>query len=511
MSKKQLVNVVKRSNNNNNGKSSGSSNENSTGDRSPMANNNGSVGQTQRRNESDNKNKDMRLKSSPYIREFDFADFFYTPHTLSALTILLSVLLFMVRYYYYPDMSVVSSVKLGFLAAALSLIVFGAIHFPDSILIRPHPCVWRAVLVVAVLYIALLSFMMFQNLKTVRTIMGFYDPSLLIPQPEGQYAEDCRFYTSDNPFLFVQTAFDIFILAHSLGYFVKTIIVRDWRVATCISIGFEIIEITFQHVLPNFKECWWDHLLLDVLLCNAGGTLLGILALRRLRAKEFHWTALSSIKDYKGKAKRILGQFGPRSFVSYEWNVFLNPKRFLQFFALLALLFIQDINCFTMKHILHMPPKHHLVTARLLMWSLIGIPSVREYYEYISTKEYPGKRFGMTAWVGVLALLLETIFITKMAIEGGYFQEPMPSYIAVPWMIALCLFIVWFILFFGALSLQQRMERRGVVYIISNIFFYLGCGCIVALFLMGMPDLQIGRATFEGFIAPYEKYIFFWR
>ncbi|KAH9597848.1 Phosphatidyl serine synthase [Trypanosoma melophagium] len=508
MSKKQPVNVGKKPNNNHNGKSG--SNGNSLGDSSPLKGNNGS-GLTQRRGEGENKNKDIRLKPSPYIREFDFAEFAYTPHTLTALTVFLSALLFMVRYYYYPDMSVVSSVKLGFFASAFSLIVFGAIHFPDSILIRPHPCVWRAVLVVAVLYIALLSFMLFQNLKTVRTIFGYYDPSLLIPQPEGQYAEDCRIYTTENPFLFVHTAFDIFILAHSLGYFVKTIIVRDWRVATCISIGFEIIEVTFQHVLPNFKECWWDHILLDVLLCNAGGTLLGILALRRLRAKEFHWTALSDIKGYKGKAKRILGQFCPRSFVSYEWNVFLSPKRFLQFLALLALLFIQEINCFTMKHILQMPPKHHLVTARLTMWGLIGIPSVREFYEYISTKEYPGKRFGMTAWVGVLALLLETIFITKMSIEGNYFQAPMPSYIAVPWILALFFFLVWFILFFGALNLQQRMTRRGVVYITSNLFFYSGCSCIVALFLMGMPDVQMGRAVFEGFIAPYEKYILFWR
>jgi hypothetical protein len=25
------------------------------------------------------------------------------------------------------------------------------------------------------------------------------------------------------------------------------------------SIGFEILEYSLEHQLPNFSECWWDH------------------------------------------------------------------------------------------------------------------------------------------------------------------------------------------------------------------------------------------------------------
>jgi hypothetical protein len=25
-----------------------------------------------------------------------------------------------------------------------------------------------------------------------------------------------------------------------------------------LSVGFELMELTFQHLLPNFNECWWD-------------------------------------------------------------------------------------------------------------------------------------------------------------------------------------------------------------------------------------------------------------
>lgn len=28
------------------------------------------------------------------------------------------------------------------------------------------------------------------------------------------------------------------------------------------------MELTFQHMLPNFNECWWDSWILDVAVCN---------------------------------------------------------------------------------------------------------------------------------------------------------------------------------------------------------------------------------------------------
>lgn len=42
-----------------------------------------------------------------------------------------------------------------------------------------------------------------------------------------------------------------------------------------ISIAFELCELTFQHWLPNFNECWWDSWVLDVLVCNAIGIYTG--------------------------------------------------------------------------------------------------------------------------------------------------------------------------------------------------------------------------------------------
>jgi phosphatidylserine synthase 2 len=454
---------------------------------------------------------DDHLKpASPWARELDFADQAYTPHTVAVLLSLLLCILLMLRYYYYPNLSVVQNVKLGLSAAAIVFIGFGTVHLPDSLMVRPHPAVWRGVLALGVLYIVFLTFMIFQDLPTVRTIMGYYDASLLTPLPERAYAEDCRMSTAEEPWLFVHTAFDLFILAHSAGYVVKMLILRDWRMVTAISLGFEVIEVTFQHVLPNFRECWWDHVLLDVLICNAGGTLVGMWLLRKLNAKEYRWIALKEIPTMKGKAKRLLEQLGPRSFERYNWNVFQSCKRFFQVTGILVLMLLQELNCFTMKTILQMQPEYHLVTARLALWALLATPCLRELYEYMNNPLI--KRIGTNAWVTILGICVETLWIGKMAVEGHYFQDvTMPTHIAVPWMAAIASFSLWLLLYFGVLSLEQRNCRRGVTYFCVNIFFYFAVLSVLFMFLMGLPDLQVCRHSFEAAVAPYEKYLFLWR
>ena len=53
---------------------------------------------------------------------------------------------------------------------------------------------------------------------------------------------------------------------------------------------FEILEITFRHWLPNFWECWWDHFILDILLCNTGGILIGYWIINKFKIQKFRWS-----------------------------------------------------------------------------------------------------------------------------------------------------------------------------------------------------------------------------
>lgn len=84
-----------------------------------------------------------------------------------------------------------------------------------------------------------------------------------LPLPEHSYAEDCRLYAPDdpsgNPFAPLLAKADRFVLAHFFGWFIKALMFRDWFILLVCSVGFEFLEYTLEFQLPNFAECWWDH------------------------------------------------------------------------------------------------------------------------------------------------------------------------------------------------------------------------------------------------------------
>ena len=61
----------------------------------------------------------------------------------------------------------------------------------------------------------------------------------------------------------VQDQIDEFVIAHALGWFGKAIIIRDYWLGWVLSVMFEVLEYSLQHQLPNFAECWWDHVRTD--------------------------------------------------------------------------------------------------------------------------------------------------------------------------------------------------------------------------------------------------------
>ena len=75
-----------------------------------------------------------------------------------------------------------------------------------------------------------------------------------------------------------------------------------WMLWTC-SIGFELMELTFQHWLLNFNECWWDSWILDVAMCNLGGMAAGMWTVRYFGSKKYDWQGLSKQKGLMSKAQ----------------------------------------------------------------------------------------------------------------------------------------------------------------------------------------------------------------
>ena len=120
---------------------------------------------------------------------------------------------------------------------------------------------------------------------------------------------------------------------------------------------FEMCEVSFQHHLPNFIECWWDHVIVDVLLCNALGIALGMATVRWLHMKEYHW-------------------------VTWDWT--RDTPLWPSFHLLVVILgpaLLCDLNIFYLKYLLWVFPSHWLCSVRLAIMFLMGCGAAREQHD----------------------------------------------------------------------------------------------------------------------------------
>ena len=91
---------------------------------------------------------------------------------------------------------------------------------------------------------------------------------------------------------------DVFALAHFLGWVLKALLLRHYGICWTISVTWEITEVAFAHLLPNFAECWWDSWLLDVIICNGLGIYCGMLICRMLEMRTYKWESIKYVIFY---------------------------------------------------------------------------------------------------------------------------------------------------------------------------------------------------------------------
>lgn len=105
----------------------------------------------------------------------------------------------------------------------------------------------------------------------MRRLLGYIDPELGQRPIDVYYADNCAFRWE-----VVKPKLDVFVLAHTIGWAGKAIILRDYNLCWILSVAFEVMEILLQYKFPNFEECWWDRWLLDVLITNWLGIYIGM-------------------------------------------------------------------------------------------------------------------------------------------------------------------------------------------------------------------------------------------
>jgi len=394
--------------------------------------------------------------------EEDFVDFLYKPHTLFGLFVTLA-------YLGYLSLgrgvtTTEDNLRYSVLGCSVAFLLYCALQLRDGMLIRPHPVLWRVVNGAAILYLMILVFISMHDVAFVRTklLPVLVDPSLgVLPESNTRiYAEDCRLFTPENPELgwanLKSAVVDVFMVAHALGWWAKAMLFRDYWLLWVLSFSWEAMEITFQHMLPNFKECWWDHYLLDVFGCNLLGMWLGMAVCRHLKKREYNWTGVTRISSTKGKISRVLGQLTPFSWMQYEWAALSSWKRLMQVTLMLAFVELCELNAFFLKHALWVPPPCWINVARLVTLGMLSFPALREYYSYIHNPAC--KRMGSSLWLMVAIGAVETLIVFKFYLQDpGMFHYPAGMKAPVPdtplvinaWICSISMFLVWMVLHFG--------------------------------------------------------------
>ena len=278
---------------------------------------------------------------SPLRTELDFSEghdkysqFFYRPHFLIALSV--GTLGLYAAAFHTRSADFASNVKRGLLGVCAAFLLYCSLPtpVPNSVFKRPHPIFWRLVTGASIVYFMFLIFLLFQTVHDGRILVAHIDPchngvvqcapgveigsALGVTQelPERDYAAHCELYTGgancrlwanlakgEEPcFGHLQPALeDEFVVAHFLGWLGKSLIFRHAGVAWFNSIVFEFVEMSFEHWMPNFAECWWDHWIMDVLTANLGGIILGHMVMHYFSVKQYRWMNVSEIPDVKGK------------------------------------------------------------------------------------------------------------------------------------------------------------------------------------------------------------------
>ena len=355
---------------------------------------------------------------------------FYKPHSITLILLTMGMVV-VLALNEPPELDHYHRIMRGMLATFLVFLTFSVVALPNGPFVRPHPAVWRCVLGMSILYWLLMVFALFQTRETVRDAIVWLSNVANIPyqSPEDspEYAANCEL-TFDN----LVSRIDIFCVAHALGWVGKAVMLRSVWLSWLISISWELTEVIFSGVLPNFSECWWDQLIFDILVCNALGIAIGSSICKYLECRTYNWESLSDVSTLRGKVKRAALQFTPQDWTRVEWEPFSSRRRTLSVILICFSVVLMELNTFFLKHILKLPTKHSFNVYRLLIWFTFGMPALRQLYIYTTDKRV--KRLGTQSWVALAVLLTESLICVKFGrtfFEAAAFMRALLTWAAV--------------------------------------------------------------------------------
>lgn len=335
-------------------------------------------------------------------------EFFYKPHTITLLTC--SILLLIYWAFTRNDANTDDNILSGLKALTFFFLVISVLAFPNGPFTRPHPAIWRMVFGLSVLYLIFLVFILFQSFSDVKAMLRWIDPENLNKSKLElkEYAVNCSQISLER----FWSNMDIYAWAHFVGWAFKTLILRHYVICWYISVMWEFTEIAFSHLLPNFAECWWDILFLDILLCNGLGIWVGMVICRKLEMRTYHWESIKTIPNTRGKIKRAVMQFTPSDWTVFRWlDPNSTPMRLIAVWQLVVVWQMSELNTFFLKHIFAVETGHVINLFRLLLIGAVGAPSMCQFYCYVTDPRC--KRVGTQCWVYGAMTITEMLICIK--------------------------------------------------------------------------------------------------
>jgi len=215
-----------------------------------------------------------------------------------------------------------------------------------------------------------------------RKAMRIFGKDLGEPLPEKSYAEDCSFSEIWDKIL------DPFVLSHGIGWMVNALVSRTFFMVVVLSGVDELCELWWRSSYNNFKECWWDHLILDMMLTNALGAWLGAWIMRRF---------FNQSRDY-------IGMFKDNHTRGWLYLGNLVGIKVLNMFVL-----------FGFKSVLWVPPGHWINVYRMLAYCVFLEAGCTQIYNTVK-KDKRGWRHN--SWV--LAFWATMIIDSLLVFRLGY-------------------------------------------------------------------------------------------
>jgi len=401
---------------------------------------------------------DSEKRDQDEVVSFDDS-FFWRPHTITALVVFVISIAYFALFETSTD-DLTGNVKRGLFFACVSFIYIAMTHTKNGPFTRPHPILWRFVLACTVLYELFLIFLLFQTADDARMILKMVFPDLGVPLVEQDYGGSCDIYdpeTPDDPFHNFWDKMDWFVIFHLTGWWAKSLLFRDYWMSNVLSITFEVLEYSLEHQLPNFAECWWDHWILDVLVCNGLGIILGHYTLEVLEGKTYYWRDLWSIPGHRGKLKRVVSQFTPHHWTKYDWGYTEDVKRWFGVIMICGAIMLYELNTFYLKAVLWIPPPHAANYGRSAIVLFMGAVAVRESYEYMSNPKC--KRFGQQSWMAVAILITECLVTYKFGYE--IVTKPFPTHVIVFWVAFITIMLSWSFYNFTVVVPRRKRTDSG--------------------------------------------------